>query len=274
LRTQPARCGRRSTNTFPVLLPPRATWKAALVGAEPSSAPAGQPADVLGHAISERVVWTRSPLSSPAAPLLGAAQLLFAGASPTVMSALDGLAAGAAPHNTDQAARTAVLIGLLDRAHRNSSALAEAWYEPAFTADSLDDALATVPESWVADVQSVTEVSAPLLASLPGPVTPGPTFTGSLAVGGADADLIIGSTVVEIKATRTAELRLRDAQQVIGYALLDFDDTYALSHAAVLSARYGKLVVWDLEDLLDQAGGVSLAQARSHIADALNAVRR
>ncbi len=252
----------------------RATWKAALVGVEPIRAPEGQPTDVLGHAISERLVWTRSPLSSPASPLFGAAQLLSVGASPSVISSLETLAAGPAPGNADQAARAAVLIGLLDRAYRNGSALAEPWYEPIFTADSLDHALAIVPVPWTDDVMAVTDRSARQLASLPGSVTPGPTFTGSAAAGGADADLIIGSTVVEIKATRTAELRLRDAQQVVGYALLDFDDTYGLSHAAVLSARYGKLVVWDLEDLLDQAGGVSLAQARSHIADALNAVRR
>lgn len=250
----------------------RSTWKTAMAGSEPIHAPDGQPADVLGHAISERLVWTRSPLSTPASTLLGADQLLSAGASSSVISALDTLAADPAPENTDRAARAAVLVGLLDRAVRNGSALAEPWYEPLFTADSLDDALATVPGSWVADVRAITERSAPLMASLQGSVIPGPTFPGSRAVGGADADLIIGNCVVEIKATRAPELRLRDAQQVIGYALLDFDDTYGLSRAAVLSARSGRLVVWDLEELLDQAGDLSLAQARSHIADALAAV--
>lgn len=247
----------------------RSTWKPAMAGSEPIQAPDGQPADILGHAISERLVWTRTPLSTPASPLLGADLLLSAGASSSVICALDTLAADPAPENTDRAARAAVLIGLLDRAVRNGSALAEAWYEPLFTAASLDDALATVPGSWVADLRAVTERSAPLMASLQGSVTPGPTFTGSRAVGGADADLIIGSCVVEIKATRAPDLRLRDAQQVIGYALLDFDDTYGLAQVAVLSARYGRLIVWDLEELLDQAGGLGLAQARSQIADAL-----
>jgi len=226
----------------------RSTWKPALQGLEPIRAPEGEPADVLGHAISERLVWNRSPLSSPASPLLGATQLVHAGASPTVVAELDSLAQRQAPENTDNAARAAVLIGLLDRACRTGSALAEPWYDPLMAATTLYEVLAAVPDAWVADVRAVTGLSGPALASPSGPVIPGPTFTGSVAVGGADADVIIGTTMVEIKATGAADLRLRDAQQVIGYALLDFDDIYTLSRAALLSARYGRLVTWDLVD--------------------------
>ena len=33
--------------------------------------------------------------------------------------------------------------------------------------------------------------------------------------------------------------------QVIGYALLDFDDAYQLTEVGTFSARYGYLAIWD-----------------------------
>jgi len=144
----------------------RSTWKPALQGLEPIRAPEGEPADVLGHAISERLVWNRSPLSSP---LLGATQLVHAGASPTVVAELDSLAQRQAPENTDNAARAAVLIGLLDRACRTGSALAEPWYDPLMAVTTLHEVLAAVPDAWVADVRAVTGLSGPALASRQGP---------------------------------------------------------------------------------------------------------
>lgn len=249
----------------------RTTWKPAFADVEATTAPVGQPADVLGHAISERLVWVRAALSCPSSRLTGADQLVLAGASPSVISELEVLTAAPAVHNTEHAARAAALVGLLDRARRYGPALTEDWYEPLLRATRLEDALASVPEAWVVDLVAVTDRCSSLLEDLPGPAIAGPVFAGSAAVGGADADLILGGTVIEIKATRTPELRLRDAQQVIGYALLDLDDTFELSRAALLSARFGQLVSWDLEDLLDQAGGITMAQMRSHLARAVDA---
>lgn len=247
----------------------RATWKPAMAGQEPRRAPDGAPADVLGHALSERLVWTRTPLTTTGIPLLGANLLMQDGASPTLLEQLHHVTASTMPDNTEPAAGTAVLVGLLDRAWRSPSALTEPWYETTFTEPTLDRAIAQLPHSWIEDVVQVTARSGPLLSRLPGPSIPGPTFTGSPWVGGADADLIVGTTVVEIKATRAADLRLRDAQQLIGYALLDVDDDYLLTHAAVLSARYGRLVTWDLAEVLDQAGGLTLERARTTLAEAV-----
>jgi hypothetical protein len=52
--------------------------------------------------------------------------------------------------------------------------------------------------------------------------------------------------------------------QVLGYALLDFDDEYKLGELGVFSARYAYLATWDLGALLEElAGGqVSLQATR------------
>jgi Fe-S-cluster formation regulator IscX/YfhJ len=83
------------------------------------------------------------------------------------------------------------------------------------------------------------------------PVHPGPTFAGSRLVGGADADLIAGTLLVDVKATvDPRRAKKSDLQQLIGYALLDFDDGYALDEVGFFYARHGVLVSWPLSDLL------------------------
>lgn len=247
----------------------RATWKPAMTGREVLAAPDGAPADVLGHAIHERLVWTRAPLVTAEESLKGAYQLLQNDASPALLEELHDLARRPAADNSPDTAGAAALIGMMDQVYRYPLALAEPIYQTVFTARGLDEAIAGLPQPWVADITAVTAASGPLLADLTGPATPGATFTGSSAVGGADADLIVGTTLVEIKAVRTTDLRLRDAQQLIVYALLDVDDQYALTHAALLSARYAQVVTWDLGELLDRAGQTTLQQARASLELAL-----
>lgn len=247
----------------------RPTWKAAVAGVEPIMALQGQPAGLLGHAISERLIWSRSALVSPGGALTGANVLLLAGASTSVISELQSRAEVLAPDNTEEAARAAVLVGQLDLAYRYPPAVDEPWFEPFLRTKDLGYALASVPQVWVDDVVAVMDRSLPLLGSLPGSVRVAPSFTGSLAVGGADADLVVGSTLVEIKSSSSPAMTQRDFQQLITYALLDFDDSFGLTRGALLSARYGQMVSWDLKDLLDEVGGVTLDQMRAQLEQAL-----
>lgn len=243
----------------------RATWRPAMAGRALHAPPEGELADVLGIAIGERLAWTRAPLAGPDTPLLGADPLLQIGAAPALISELHDVAGTPATENTPHAAGAAALIGMMDRVWRYPMALVEPIYEEVFTAAGLDEAIARLPQPWIPDITTITAHNSPLLAHLTGPATPGVTFSGSGAVGGADADLIAGTTLVEIKAVRTRALTLRTLRQLIVYALLDFDDQYALTHAALLSARYAQLVTWDLRELLDQAGGTTLPKARDRL---------
>ena len=52
--------------------------------------------------------------------------------------------------------------------------------------------------------------------------------------------------------------------QVIGYALLDFDDAYRLDALGLFNARYSHLATWNIASLLSDLAGhpVNLTAAR------------
>jgi hypothetical protein len=242
----------------------RAGWKTQMSGAVASFDP-DLPADVLGHAVSERIAWH---FAGSGGHILGHQVLVMAGARVDVIE--DLVAETAEPCrgvDADRAARIACLVGLADRAFRTGRT-EEPWYEPLLNASSLDDALASVEAAWVSDVTATSEAALTALAPLAGnaQVIRGPVFSGSHAVGGADGDLILGHSLVEVKAVRSAELRKRDLQQVITYALLDWDDQYALEEVALLAARHGILVRWALEELVSAASGGTFDVARARAA--------
>ena len=89
----------------------------------------------------------------------------------------------------------------------------------------------------------------------------GPTFEGSGYVGGADADLIMGGRLYDIKTTMDPRRGLPETiRQLIGYALLDWHDEYMIRDVGVYFSRQGEKVTWELEDLL--AGTATNGQTR------------
>ena len=80
--------------------------------------------------------------------------------------------------------------------------------------------IVVVPEGAVADLQAQVHLAADRLAGLraacqPAQVRTGPVFAGSLDVGGADADMIIGDLLLEVKASANATIKREDLYQVI-----------------------------------------------------------
>jgi hypothetical protein len=85
-----------------------------------------------------------------------------------------------------------------------------------------------------------------------GQATLNPTFDGSHAIGGADADLIVDGLLVELKTTSQDSFeRVDHVYQLLGYALLDYSNIYAIDRVAVYLARRGVLVSWELDELLE-----------------------
>lgn len=95
----------------------------------------------------------------------------------------------------------------------------------------------------------------------------------------ADADFVAAGLLVELKtglgdkradASRRAGLEGTTLYQIIGYALLDFSDQFAIDTLGLYSARYGHLALWPLPELLSELAGrtVDLVAER----DALHAV--
>lgn len=117
------------------------------------------------------------------------------------------------------------------------------------------------------------ETLLPALAGQPG--ESGPTFAGSEDLH-AYADLIVDGLLLDIKAgqggsprkdgTRTMSLSRPDLDQLLGYALLDYPDEYALHSVGYYLARYGTLITWPLVDLCAELAGHPIALPDAHAA--------
>lgn len=82
------------------------------------------------------------------------------------------------------------------------------------------------------------------------PHTLNPTFEGSSDVGGADADLIVDGTLIDIKTTIKPEIDNNWLWQLLGYTLLDYSDECGINAIALYMARQGLYLRWDLEEAL------------------------
>jgi hypothetical protein len=76
-----------------------------------------------------------------------------------------------------------------------------------------------------------------------------PNFTGSVGLGGADADLIVGKSLIDIKSSKANELQRRHILQLLGYALADWNDEFELENLGFYFARQGVSILWPLEDM-------------------------
>ena len=77
-----------------------------------------------------------------------------------------------------------------------------------------------------------------------------PNFENGHLVGGADADLIAGGTLIEIKTTKTPIIRSNMIWQLLGYALMDRFDKYGIQSIGLYMTRQGVLFQWNLEEIV------------------------
>lgn len=78
-------------------------------------------------------------------------------------------------------------------------------------------------------------------------------FDGSSLVGGADADWLIGDTLIDCKVYGALTVsRLRDfLRQLLGYVMLDLNDVLKIRHVGIWLPRQGRMQTWSLSYLLD-----------------------
>lgn len=110
------------------------------------------------------------------------------------------------------------------------------------------------PPEWIADdIAAQNALYREVMADfLTRPATLNPTFMGSADVGGADADLIVGGCLIELKSGRR-NLASKDLYQAIGYCLLDYEDKHGINAVAVYRSRHGINHCWEIDDFLIQA---------------------
>ncbi|GGI00974.1 hypothetical protein ACFFGR_16810 [Arthrobacter liuii] len=102
-----------------------------------------------------------------------------------------------------------------------------------------------------------------------------PRFLGSMAVGGADADWAVGDMLVELKTREEITSPwLRDTLfQLLGYALLDLDDSLGIRRVGILLPRQPHFAVWTLDDLLQKDADEALPRLRAAFAGLLTSER-
>jgi hypothetical protein len=119
--------------------------------------------------------------------------------------------------------------------------------------------LRLAPEAVVDDVvnlsRSASDAMSPLIPFVANgslPYHPNPVFAGSSAIGGADADFIVATTIFELKTARTLDAAaVRNALlQLLGYSLLDYDDEYEIRRVGIYFARHGWVKAWPIWELI------------------------
>lgn len=132
--------------------------------------------------------------------------------------------------------RSALLIGMEDGSLRSG-------------ADILQLPRSGVIEDVATMAAAFFDSQYPLLASRA--VVLNPTFAGSLDVGGADADIIAGDSLIEFKSGATdGPIKGWAVYQLLGYACLDYSDRYRIRKVGFSVLRRNALREWDIEDLV------------------------
>jgi hypothetical protein len=86
----------------------------------------------------------------------------------------------------------------------------------------------------------------------------GPSFAQTGALGGADADLVYDSVLVDLKSTGTATVVGRhELWQLLGYLFADTDDRYAVRRVGVAALRQRRSVSWEAQELIGLLSGGS-----------------
>lgn len=163
-------------------------------------------------------------------------------------------AGGTGSAGREQVLRLCLVAGLFDQLYRAGPREEMPLLALPATA-SIDEILALPARDVVEDVDVLLQVAARELAALAATAAESgcvvcPGFGGASLVGGADGDLVVGTTLLEVKALLEPTLQQRHLHQLVSYALLDFEDAHHLSHVALYAARHGRLVTWPLDELL------------------------
>lgn len=161
------------------------------------------------------------------------------------------------PANEVRLSRICAVLAYLDQWFRSGrSALVDGMLDGTLRSGA-DILLLPRPEV-VEDVATLSsaffEHQYPLLASRR--VVLGPRFDGSLDVGGADADLLAGDSLIEFNSAATdSPLEGWEVYQLLVCACLDYSDRHRVRNVGLSVLRRSALREWDIEELVDTLSG-------------------
>lgn len=113
----------------------------------------------------------------------------------------------------------------------------------------------------VQDLRGLIEQFDPNIFPSEGKISLNPEFgLGSIIVGGADADLVIGDLLIDVKTISTLELKRDDFNQLIGYYALSkidqidgTDRKQEIKRIGIYFSRYAYLHVIEVDQVIDPA---------------------
>ncbi|MBP2412043.1 hypothetical protein JOF48_000842 [Arthrobacter stackebrandtii] len=140
------------------------------------------------------------------------------------------------------------------------------------------DLMMGIDESLLFDIELMRDGATPLIDQWNQEIAageryvPNPRFLGSAAVGGADADWTIGDLLVDLKTTeKVTNPWLRETLfQLLGYTLLDVDDSLGIRRVGILLPRQPFFAVWSVDELLNRDAADALPELRDEFADLLS----
>ena len=149
----------------------------------------------------------------------------------------------------ERLARYCIILSLFEMYFR-SGQLHDLFVTPTICLN-VDELLLRIGASWAQDVCQIGQRFYERQTSwLEASFILNPTFTGSGDVGGADADMVVDGCLIDIKTTKNPKVESNWLYQIVGYLLLDYDDSLAMRSAGIYMARQGELLRWPADELL------------------------
>jgi len=168
----------------------------------------------------------------------------------------------------DEVCRLAIVLARFEQAYRNPwRQLLRVVSYLKQSADPFELGALMADPATRADLESVARQTLAMWEDLQEAeqLTLGPALICSEWLGGADADVLVGSRLMDLKTTaQRRPLSRASLWQLLGYALADSDDQHGIREVGFLWPRWRKQSVWELEHLLAITGGheASLAALR------------
>jgi hypothetical protein len=165
----------------------------------------------------------------------------------------DRCGAGLERDREERICRCCYVLALYEQFFRTAAAAASSPLLEVVNNASIEEVLALAPQAGVDDLAAMAALLCERLANLvESPAVLNPTFDGSVAIGGADADLVVDRMLLELKTTKQDKFeRVDHVCQLLGYALLDYSNEYEIDRVGVYLARRGVLVSWSIGELME-----------------------
>ena len=96
-----------------------------------------------------------------------------------------------------------------------------------------------------------------------------PNFVASRFLGGADADLILGNRLIDIKTVQKVRINRDYLWQLAGYVLADLDNNYEIEEVGFYFSRHGQQLSWKVGDYFNYLAGhpVDISELRLKFGD-------